>query len=73
MLLGTLGAKGVRLPTLLFGVPGFAKGIPTADVSGQPQHCRVERSPLSSFDFLVRFLGPAGNLIVTVRVRDVER
>src|SRR5437867_6433500 len=38
-------ATGVRLPTLRFGVRGFPQGIPTADVSGQPQHCTVERSP----------------------------
>ena len=64
---------GVRLPTLLSGVPGFPQGIPTADVSGQPQHCTVERSPLPSYDYLVRFRGPANNIIVTVRVRDVEQ
>lgn len=64
---------GVRLPTLLFGVDGFPQGIPTADVSGQPQHCSVEQSPLPGYDFLVRFRGPANNIIVTVRVRDVEQ
>jgi hypothetical protein len=66
-------ATGVRLPTLLFGVNGFPQGIPTADVSGLPQHCTVERSPLPAYDYLVRFRGPAGNIIVTVRVRDVEQ
>jgi len=64
---------GVRLPTLLFGVPGFPKGIPTANVSGQPQHCTIERSPLANYEFLVRFRGPTNNIIVTVRVRDVEQ
>jgi RTX calcium-binding nonapeptide repeat (4 copies) len=64
---------GVRLPTLLFGVPGFPQGIPTADVSGQVQHCTVERSPLPGYDHLVRFRGPTGNIIVTVRVADVEQ
>lgn len=64
---------GVRLPTLRFGVPGFSTGIPTADVSGQPQHCTIERSPLANYEFLVRFRGPANNIIVTVRVRDVEQ
>ena len=64
---------GLRLPTLHFGVPGFPQGIPTADVSGQPQHCTIERSPLASYEFLVRFRGPANNIIVTVRVRDVEQ
>jgi Ca2+-binding RTX toxin-like protein len=64
---------GVRLPTLFFGVEGFPQGIPTADVSGQPQHCTVERSPSPGYDFLVRFRGPAGNIIVTVRVGEVEQ
>ena len=64
---------GVRLPTLLFGVEGFPQGIPTADVSGLPQHCTVEPSPLPGYDYLVRFRGPAGNIIVTVRVSGVEQ
>jgi hypothetical protein len=66
-------ATGVRLPTLLFGIDGFPQGIPTADVSGLVQHCTVEPSPLPGFDFLVRFVGPAGNIIVTVRVAGVEQ
>jgi RTX calcium-binding nonapeptide repeat (4 copies) len=66
-------ATGVRLPTLLFGVDGFPQGIPTADVSGLLQHYTVERSPSPGYDFLVRFRGPAGNLIVTVRVSSVEQ
>jgi len=64
---------GVRLPKLLFGVDGFPQGIPTANVSGQPQHCTVERSPLPGYDYLVRFRGPADNIIVTVRVGGVEQ
>jgi Ca2+-binding RTX toxin-like protein len=64
---------GVRLPTLLFGLPAFPQGIPTADVSGQPQHCSVERSPSPGYDFLIRFRGPTGNIIVTVRVGEVEQ
>jgi hypothetical protein len=63
----------VRLPTLLFGVPGFPKGIPTANVSGLPNFCTVEESPLSTFQHLVRFRGATGNLIVTVRVSEVEQ
>ena len=66
-------ATGVRLPTLLFGVEGFPQGIPTADVSGLLQHCTVERSPSPGYDYLVRFRGPAGNIIVTVRVSAVEQ
>ena len=64
---------GIRLPTLKFGVAGFPQGIPTADVSGLPQHCTVERSPLPGFDYLVRFRGPAENIIVTVRLAGVEQ
>ena len=64
---------GVRLPTLKFGVPGFPQGIPTADVSNQLQHCTVEPSPLPGYNYLVRFRGPAGNIIVTVRVSAVEQ
>jgi hypothetical protein len=41
---------GVRLPTLLVGVNGFPQGLPTADVSGLPQHCTIERSPLPGYD-----------------------
>lgn len=67
-------ATGVRLPTLLFGVQGFPQGIPTAAVSGLANFCTVEPSPLPGYDHLVRFRGrAAGNLIVTVRVRDVEQ
>jgi len=66
-------ATGVRLPTLRFGVEGFPQGIPTANVSIQPQHCTVERSKLHGYDFLVRFRGPADNIIVTVRVGSVEQ
>ncbi len=64
---------GVKLPTLLFGVSGFPKGIPTANVSGVTSFCTVEVSPLPEYEFLVRFLGVAGNLIVTVRVSGVEQ
>jgi hypothetical protein len=66
-------ATGVRLPLLRDGVPGFPQGIPTANVSGQTQFCTVEASPLPGYEFLIRFRGAAGNIIVTVRVREVEQ
>jgi hypothetical protein len=66
-------ATGVRLPTLLFGVPGFPQGIPTANVSGQSNFCTVEDSPLPAYQHLVRFRGATGNIIVTVRVSEVEQ
>lgn len=66
-------ATGVRLPTLLFGVPGFPQGVPTADVSGLANFCTIEDSPLQAYRYLVRFRGAAGNLVVTVRVNEVEQ
>ena len=67
--------SGVRLPTLFFGVPGFPQGIPHADVSGQGNvFCTVEPSPLAGYQHLVRFRSAATrNVIVTVRVKDVEQ
>lgn len=64
---------GVRLPTLHFGVAGFPQGIPTADVSGLTNFCTVEPSPSPAYDYLVRFRGATGNIIVTVRVKGVEQ
>ena len=66
-------ATGVRLPTLVFGVPGYPQGIPTANVTGQPNFCTVEDSPLTAYEHLVRFRSAAGNIIVTVRVAEVEQ
>jgi hypothetical protein len=66
-------ATGVRLPKLFFGVAGFPQGIPTANVSGQPNFCTIDPSPVPGYDQLIRFRGLTGNLIVTVRVRDVEQ
>ena len=67
-------STGVRLPTLLFGVPGFPQGITTADVSGLGNFCTVEASSSPGYEYLVRFRSIAtGNIIVTVRVKDVEQ
>ena len=65
---------GVRLPTLFFGVQGFPQGIPHADVSSLGNFCTVEASSSPGYDFLVRFRSAATtNIIVTVRVKDVEQ
>lgn len=66
-------ATGVRLPTLLFRVPGFPQGVPTADVSGLSQFCTIEDSPSPAFQYLVRFRNAAGNILATVRVSEVEQ
>lgn len=54
--------------------PGFAH-IPTANVSGQGGFCTIERvDPATGYEFLAKFFGrAAGNLIVTVRLREVEQ
>ena len=64
---------GVRLPTLLFGVPGFPQGIPTANVSGQANFCTIEDSPVAGYQYLVRFRNGAGNILATVRVARTEQ
>jgi hypothetical protein len=67
-------STGVRLPTLLPGVAGFPQGITTADVSGLGNFCTVEASESTGYEFLIRFRSAAtGNIIVTVRVTDVEQ
>jgi Ca2+-binding RTX toxin-like protein len=67
-------ATGVRLPTLLFGVPGYQQGIVTADVSGLANVCTLEPSPSPGYQVLVRFRAAAtGNILATVRVKDVEQ
>ena len=67
-------STGVRLPTLLFGVPGFPQGVTTADVSGLGNFCTVEESPSPGYEYLVRFRSTATrNIVVTLRLRDVEQ
>ena len=73
-------ATNFRIRRRVFGcrpccsaVPGFPQGIPTADVSGLSNFCTLEESPSPDYQYLVRFRGAAGNIIVTVRVSDVEQ
>ena len=64
---------GVALPVLFFGVPGFPKGIPRANVSGLTNFCTLEDSPSPAYERLVRFRNAAGNILATVRVSEVEQ
>ena len=66
-------ATGVRLPKLLAGVEGFPQGIATANVSGLTNFCTVEASPSPGYEYFVRFRNAGGNILATVRVRDVEQ
>jgi Ca2+-binding RTX toxin-like protein len=67
--------RAAGIPILSGPVPGFPQGVPTANVSGQGGFCAVEAAPAGSgYDFLIRFFSRAtGNLLVTVRTRDVEQ
>jgi hypothetical protein len=65
--------RNVPLPTLFFGVPGFPKGIPRANVSGLTNFCTVEDSPTPAYEHLVRFRNSAGSILATVRVSEVEQ
>ena len=64
---------GVRLPTLTSGVARVSAGHPHCgrEWSDTALH-RGARRP-TRFDYLVRFRGAAGNIIVTVRVSGVEQ
>jgi hypothetical protein len=42
-------------------------------VSGLSNFCTIEDSPSPAYEHLVRFRGAAGNIIVTVRVSEVEQ
>jgi hypothetical protein len=65
--------SGVKLPTLTFGVSGFPQGIPTANVSGLSNVCTIEPSPSPGYQYFVRFRSGAGNILATVRVKEVEQ
>lgn len=66
-----------NVPTLNGSAPGFPHGVPTANVSGSPGFCTLERVAEDStlgYDFLVRFFVRAtGALAVTIRLSEVEQ
>lgn len=77
MIFGVIDRDADNVPTLTsVGGPHSETGVPTADLSGSPGFCTVEKveDPDLGFDFLVRFFVRAtGNLAVTVRQTDVEQ
>jgi Ca2+-binding RTX toxin-like protein len=79
LVFGTIDRDPVTNIPILSAVDGrhADTGIPTADVSGQGGFCKLEAvaDPAArGFEFLVRFISKAnGNLLVTVRTRDVEQ
>lgn len=74
---GVIDRDDDNVPTLTGTAPGFPHGIPTADVTGSPGFCTLERVPAEAdlgYDFLVRFfVRSTGNLAVTLRMVDVEQ
>lgn len=77
MIFGVIDRDAENVPTLT-PVEGIHSetGVPTADLSGSPGFCTVEKveDPDLGFDFLVRFFVRAtGALAVTVRQEDVEQ
>jgi hypothetical protein len=73
MIFGVIDRNSAGIPTGGGPAPGFAV-VPTANVSGQPGFCTVERTTDPTYQFLVRFFVRAtGALAVTVRLSGVER
>ena len=79
LVFGTIDRDPATDVPILSPVDGRHKktGLPTANVSGQAGFCTLEavQDPEArGFEFLVRFFAKAtGNLLVTVRTRDVEQ
>jgi Ca2+-binding RTX toxin-like protein len=65
-----------NVPTLTGTAPGFPSGIPTANTSGSPGFCTLEKvtDPTLGYEYLVRFfLRSTGALAVTVRLNETEQ
>lgn len=73
---GVIDRDANNVPTLTGSARGFSQGIPTANVTGSPGFCTVERVPSDAnlgYEFLVRFFVRANvALAVTLRMVDVE-
>jgi len=79
LVFGTIDRDSVTNIPTIFPVDGrhSETGLPRADVTGQGGFCTLEavqHPEVRGFQFLVRFFSKAnGNLLVTVRTRDVEQ
>lgn len=74
--LGVIDRDTDNVPTLTGRVPTFLRGVPTANLTGSPGFCTVERvaDPSFGYEFLVRFFVRAtGALAVTIRLSEVEQ
>jgi hypothetical protein len=77
LVFGVIDKDADNVPILSEAVSGFPRGVPTANVTGSPGFCaleRIEESNSLNYDFLVRFFARStGNLLVTIRVEDTEQ
>ena len=74
--LGVIDRDSANVPTLTGHVPAFFRGVPTANLTGSPGFCTIERvtDPGLGYEFLVRFFVRAtGALAVTIRLAEVEQ
>lgn len=74
---GVIDRNAANVPTLSDPVPGFPKGVPTAEVTDSPGFCTLERIGARNslqYDYLVRFFVRSTDaLAVTVRLEDTEQ
>ncbi len=78
LVLGVIDRNGANVPTLTGTFAGYPHGVPTANVTGSPGFCTIERvfatDPALGYEFLVRFFVRAtGALAVTIRLVEVEQ
>jgi len=74
---GVIDRNANNVPTREGEAPGFARGVPTAEITGSPGFCTLERIGAANsldYDYLVRFfVRSTGDLAVTVRLEDTEQ
>jgi hypothetical protein len=74
---GVIDRNANNVPTRSGAYSEFPNGVPTAEVTGSPGFCTLERIGAANslnYDYLVRFFArSSGALAVTVRVEDTEQ
>jgi hypothetical protein len=74
---GVIDRNANNVPTRSGAYSEFPSGVPTAEVTGSPGFCTLERIGAANslnYDYLVRFFArSSGALAVTVRVEDTEQ
>lgn len=74
---GVIDRNANNVPTREGEAPGFARGVPTAEVTDSPGFCTLVRIGAANsldYDYLVRFfVRSTGDLAVTIRLEDTEQ